>query len=151
MGSEKEPDSELARRLKELQESRGLTRREVAQGAGIDYTAYNKYEAGLRGVKPDTLVRLADFYGVSVDYLLGREKSPNDAETIRRIRIREGIEMALRAAEIPEDAREEVARNIESIIEMTKKLRRKGGVNSGRPPRRCSPFSSRARQAFPST
>lgn len=96
-----QPSMVIARRLRELRESRGLSKRDVAKALQIDYTAYAKYESGARGIKPELLIKLADFFDVSVDYLFGRVERKRD-EIVREVRIREGIEMALRAAEIPE-------------------------------------------------
>ncbi|MDE7105355.1 MAG: helix-turn-helix transcriptional regulator [Ruminococcus sp.] len=60
--------------LKALRESKGLTKKQVAQGVGINERAYIAYEYGERDVSTETLCKFADFYGVSTDYLLGREK-----------------------------------------------------------------------------
>lgn len=58
--------------LKTLRESKGLTKKQVAQGVGINERAYIAYEYGERDVSTETLCKLADFYEVSTDYLLGR-------------------------------------------------------------------------------
>jgi len=60
--------------LKELRENRHLTKKQVALGVGITDRAYIAYEYGERDVSTDTLCKFADFYGVTTDYLLGREK-----------------------------------------------------------------------------
>lgn len=63
--------------LKKLRASRGLTLQEVAEKSGVSYSAYQKYELGLRELGAKSLEKLADFFGVTTDYLLGREpKSP---------------------------------------------------------------------------
>lgn len=43
---------------------------------GMSQTGYSKYETGKNDVPTDILIKLADFYDVSVDYLLGRTKNP---------------------------------------------------------------------------
>lgn len=58
--------------LKSLREDKGLTKKQVAQGVGINERAYIAYEYGERDVSTETLCKLADFYEVSTDYLLGR-------------------------------------------------------------------------------
>lgn len=67
--------------LKILREAKGLTKKQVAQGVGLKDRAYIAYEYGERDVSTETLSKLAEFYGVSTDYLLGREpaKNPLDA------------------------------------------------------------------------
>ena len=63
--------------LKKLRAGRGLTLQEVAEKSGVSYSAYQKYELGLRELGAKSLEKLADFYGVTTDYLLGREpKNP---------------------------------------------------------------------------
>lgn len=63
--------------LKVLRESKGLTKKQVATGVGITDRAYIAYEYGERDVSTETLSKLADFYGVTTDYLLGREPAPD--------------------------------------------------------------------------
>lgn len=64
--------------MKLLRESKKLTKKQVADAIGITERAYITYEYGQRDVSTDTLQKLADFYGVTTDYLLGREPEPND-------------------------------------------------------------------------
>lgn len=59
-------------RLKELREERGLTQREVAAVLFCNQRTYSDYERGRTGVPVEVFKQLADFYGVSVDYILGR-------------------------------------------------------------------------------
>lgn len=70
----------LKDRLKELRENRKLTKKDTAEKIGISERAYLTYEYGEREPKLDTLQKLADFYGVTTDYLLGRETK--EQETI---------------------------------------------------------------------
>ena len=58
--------------LRELREDRDLKQRELAQMLRISRSAYSAYENGANAVPLEVLCALADFYGVSVDYLLGR-------------------------------------------------------------------------------
>lgn len=63
--------------LKELRKSKGLNQSFFAEMLGISLTAYQKYEHGTAEPNFDNLSKLADFYGVTTDYLLGREPAPN--------------------------------------------------------------------------
>ena len=67
----------LKDKLKELRTNRKLTKKEVAEATGLTERQYIAYEYGERDVSTDTLIALADFYGVTTDYLLGREPAPN--------------------------------------------------------------------------
>jgi len=60
-------------RLKELRVEKGLKQSEVAVAVGVSTAVYGYYERGINKPDPDMLVKLADFFGCSVDYLLGRE------------------------------------------------------------------------------
>lgn len=58
-------------RLKELRKQRGLLQRDVAAFLGVDRTTYLKYENGTNEPDIETIKRLASFFCVSIDYLLG--------------------------------------------------------------------------------
>lgn len=62
----------LKNQLKSLRESRSLTKRQAAEGIGISERSYIAYEYGERDVSTEILSMIADFYGVTTDYLLGR-------------------------------------------------------------------------------
>lgn len=59
------------RRLRDVREDRDLTQSQIAEFLGMKQPQYNRYERGLRDVPTDVLIRLAQYYGTSVDYLLG--------------------------------------------------------------------------------
>lgn len=61
--------------LYELRKQQKLTQQQVADAVGIGMQAYAYYEKEERNPSPDTLCRLADFFNVSVDELLGRTSS----------------------------------------------------------------------------
>jgi len=68
----------LYERIRNLRNDRDLTQTEVGNAINVPQRTYAYYETGERMVPPHVLGALADFYGVSVDYLLGRtdEKKP---------------------------------------------------------------------------
>lgn len=70
--------------LKLLREKRGLTKKQLADAIGIKERAYLTYEYGQRDVSTELLQKLADFYGVTTDCLLGREPAPerDDLSTV---------------------------------------------------------------------
>lgn len=61
-------------RLKELRTSKNLFQKEVAEILGIDRTTYSKYENGASEPSHEILLKLAEIFEVSTDYLLGRDK-----------------------------------------------------------------------------
>jgi len=63
---------EMYRRIRELREDRDLTQKALGETIGVSQRTYAYYESGQRMLPPEALCALADFYGVSVDYLLER-------------------------------------------------------------------------------
>lgn len=57
-------------RMKELREERGISMKEAAQRLNMPYTTYVNYEKGMREPNSETLIKIADFYNTSIDYLL---------------------------------------------------------------------------------
>jgi len=62
--------------LKLLRKSKGLTQIAVQMKTGIEQALLSKFESGERIPPTETLIRLADFYNVSIDYILCRTDNP---------------------------------------------------------------------------
>lgn len=60
------------KRIKELRNQHNKTQKEVAEKLGMKQPHYVRYEKGDRDTPTEKLMILADYYGVSTDYLLGR-------------------------------------------------------------------------------
>ena len=67
------------RLLKMLRKEQKLSQREAAELLGVSQALLSHYEKGIRECKLDFVVKVADFYGVSCDYLLGRSPEKNGA------------------------------------------------------------------------
>ena len=63
----------ISKRLKELRKKHGYSQNEVAIYCDITEKAYQNYELKTRLPKIDVLVKIADLYKISLDYLVGRE------------------------------------------------------------------------------
>jgi len=63
-------------RIKELRVDKDLSQKELAEILNVTRSAYSNYENGIRDVPVEILARLADFYGTSVDYIIGRTDVP---------------------------------------------------------------------------
>ena len=65
-------------RIRNLRIDRGLTQKQVAEYLNIKQNTYSQYEIGVLNYPLEAVMKLADLYGVSVDYLVGRtdEKDP---------------------------------------------------------------------------
>ena len=62
----------MYKRIRDLREDWDLTQKQIAQMLGMSQTGYSKYETGENDIPTQILIKLADFYQVSVDYLLER-------------------------------------------------------------------------------
>ena len=58
--------------IRDLRVDGGYTQKQIAEHLHIKQNTYSQYEIGVLNYPVDVLMKLADFYGVSVDYLLGR-------------------------------------------------------------------------------
>ena len=63
-------------RIRDLREDRVITQAAVAAHLMCDQSLYSKYERGERALPLDLAVKLADYYDVTLDYLVGRADSP---------------------------------------------------------------------------
>ncbi len=63
-------------RLKELREKRGMSQVRLAIELGLNQNTISRYESGAREADYRTLIAIADYFGVSLDYLLGRTDDP---------------------------------------------------------------------------
>lgn len=62
-------------RLEDMRIDRDLSQSDVARILGCQREVYRRYEKGTRTIPVDFLIKLADYYNVSIDYLVGRTKN----------------------------------------------------------------------------
>ena len=68
--------SNVANRLKGLRKAKGLTQKDVALAIGKYERTYRRYEAGEIEPSASTIIKLADYFDISTDYLLCRTDNP---------------------------------------------------------------------------
>jgi len=61
----------MYRRLRDLREDRDLTQQELATMLNVSQTTYSRYESGALDIPSTSLIKLAEFYKTSIDYLVG--------------------------------------------------------------------------------
>ena len=68
----------MYRRIRDLREDRDLFQKDLAEYLNCSQVCYSHYEIGKRDIPTEVLLKLAEFYNTSTDYLLGRtdEKKP---------------------------------------------------------------------------
>lgn len=74
----------MYKRIRDLREDRDLNQTKVAELLGMSQTGYSKYETGENDIPTAVLIKLADFYNTSIDYLLGetdcKERYPKNRQ-----------------------------------------------------------------------
>lgn len=66
----------MYKRIRDLREDCDLTQKEIAKILNMSQTGYSKYETGENDLPTQILIKLADFYNTSVDYILERTNNP---------------------------------------------------------------------------
>ena len=66
----------MANRLREIRKQKGYTQQKVAMDLNLSQNSISRYESGAREADYDLLVRFADYYNVSIDYILCRTDHP---------------------------------------------------------------------------
>ncbi len=67
----------MYQKLRDLREDHDLGQKDIAELLSVSQATYSRYESGILDVPSISLIKLADFYKVSVDYLLGRTDTKN--------------------------------------------------------------------------
>ena len=62
----------MYKRIRSLREDRDLTQKQLAEMLGMSQTGYSKYETGENDIPTHILIKLADFYKTTTDYILDR-------------------------------------------------------------------------------
>lgn len=78
-------------RLTELREEKGLNKKEIAKELKLPYTTYLNYENDEREPNSDTLIKIAKYFNVSIDYLLGVSDVRTTDINVRQIRNATGL------------------------------------------------------------
>ena len=104
--------------LKKIRKERKLTIQAVCDGANIPIRTYQNYEYGKREISAEALYKLAEFYGVTTDYLLGMEENKDLIETIANMFKLSNASKALLAAYLYMDESDR-ANLLESVQKLT--------------------------------
>lgn len=73
--------------LKQARKLSGMTQKEVADKIGVGQSTYKNYECGFREPNGDTIVQLANLFGVTTDYLLGREEPTKPPDPLAQLNL----------------------------------------------------------------
>ena len=62
--------------LRHIREDRDIKQKDIAKILNVSQNTYSQYETGVISLTAEVLIKLADYYGVSIDYLLDRTNDP---------------------------------------------------------------------------
>ncbi|MBQ6708243.1 MAG: helix-turn-helix transcriptional regulator [Clostridia bacterium] len=62
--------------LRAIREDRDIKQKEIAQFLNVSQNTYSQYETGVIALTAEVLIKLSEFYGVSIDYLLDLTNNP---------------------------------------------------------------------------
>ena len=62
--------------LKAIREDNDIKQKDIAKYLSVSQNTYSQYETGIISLTAEVLIKIADYYGVSVDYLLDRTNTP---------------------------------------------------------------------------
>ena len=71
-----EVDDMIFENLRGIREDRDIKQREIAQYLNVSQNTYSQYETGVISLTAEVLIKLSDYYKVSIDYLLDRTNNP---------------------------------------------------------------------------
>ena len=63
--------------VKSLREDRDIKQKDIAKVLNVSQNTYSQYETGVIALTAEVLIKLSDYYGVSIDYLLDRTDNPS--------------------------------------------------------------------------
>ena len=114
------------KRLKFYREKNNLTQAELGKIFNISDATINRYEKGQRQPDTDTLSKFADFFDISVDYLLGRTEDPQSKVLGKDELPKELIEIGIEYIEVIKEAQASdiTPKDIKELIEFFKKTRK---------------------------
>ena len=109
----------MKEQLQQLRKSRGLTQDDLAEILGISLSSYQKYERDAISPSYETLCKIADFYHVTTDYLLGREPATDPFDMLQLPEDQKSV--LERFASFPNDVRAIILDAIKELAEAAKK------------------------------
>jgi len=67
----------IFKNLREIREDKDIRQKDIAAYLNVSQNTYSQYENGVISLTAEVLIKISDFYNVSIDYLLDRPNNPN--------------------------------------------------------------------------
>ncbi len=101
-------------KLKELRTNRNIFQKDLAEYIGVSRAIISQYESGDKYPSIDTIEKIAEYFGVTIDYLLGSNNTINDLEE----QFPEGVQVLRRATkELTPEARAKMVKLMKAFLE----------------------------------
>ncbi len=109
----------LGNRIKELREKNGKTQLDVSKYLDVTYQTIYKYEKDIAVPPADAIIKLAEYFNVTTDYLLGRTDEPNDIIKDKNLHMAAYSDIDLaKLAQLEPKKKKAIVDNINNMIEM---------------------------------
>ena len=125
----------FGRRIKQLREEKGVRQEDIGNLFSVSKSAVSQWENDIRTPDMDIIIKLADFFDVSTDYLLGRTNDPSLSDT-QHVNDDEALEYLDELHKRPEMktlfevGRKATKEDIETAITVIEALKKKGGITN---------------------
>lgn len=106
----------IGEKIKELRKSSKITQEQLGNAIGVSKMAVSYFEKGKKSPGRETLEKIADYFNVTTDYLLGRSEDPELNEEENKIVTEEGKNIMALIESLPEDERKKAWEQLEMYI-----------------------------------
>lgn len=104
----------FGKNLKELRNSRNIIQKDLAEYIGVSRAIISQYESGDKFPSVETIEKIAEYFGVTIDYLLGSNNTIDDLEE----QFPEGVQVLRRATkELTPEARAKMVKLMKAFLE----------------------------------
>ena len=100
----------------ELLQRNGVSPYQVSKATGIAQSVFSSLKNGISKPKADKLKKIADYFGVTTDYLLGRDEKAPDPEEPEQEQADVNMEFADRVSRLSESGREALSRYLDLLL-----------------------------------
>lgn len=103
-------------KIKELRKNNKITQEQLGNAIGVSKMAISYFEKGKKSPGRESLEKIADYFGVTTDYLLGRSEDPELNEEENKIVTEEGKNILALIENLPEDERKKAWEQLEMYV-----------------------------------
>lgn len=106
----------IGEKIKELRKNSKMTQEQLGDAIGVSKMAISYFEKGKKSPGRESLEKIADYFGVTTDYLLGRSADPELNEDEDKIVSKEGKNIMAIIESLPEDERKKAWEQLEMYV-----------------------------------